>query len=89
MTYSQLLGAATMNNTFCLAIFLILVYVQDLAWEFSAEVLTILAVQAVIVILTLTSPKDVLPLWKAGVVLSLYPASLLLVYLLENVAGLN
>jgi Ca2+/Na+ antiporter len=89
MTYSQLLGAATMNNTFCLAIFLILVYLKDLAWQFSAEVLAILLVEAAIVIITLTSKKDVLPLWKAGAVLCLYPASLLFVYLLENVAGLD
>jgi Ca2+/Na+ antiporter len=89
MTYSQLLGAATMNNTFCLAIFLILVYVKGLAWQFSAEVLAILAVEVAIVGLTLTSRKDVLPLWKAAVVLSLYPASLLFVYILENVAGLD
>lgn len=38
MTLSALLGAATMNNTFCLAIFLGLVYIRDLSWAFSAEV---------------------------------------------------
>jgi hypothetical protein len=87
MTYSQLLGAATMNNTFCLSIFLIIVYVKGLAWQFSAEVMTILAVEAAVVVLTLTSNKDVLPLWKAAIALSLYPLSLVLVYVLENVAG--
>ena len=38
MTLSALLGAATMNNTFCLAIFLALVYGRGLVWAFSAEV---------------------------------------------------
>jgi hypothetical protein len=87
MTYSQLLGAATMNNTFCLSIFLILVYVKGLAWQFSAEVMSILLVELCIVVLTLTSAKDVLPLWKAAVALSLYPLSLVFVYVLENGAG--
>ncbi len=87
MTYSQLLGAATMNNTFCLSIFLILVYVKGLAWQFSAEVMAILAVEVAIVAITLTNKKETLPLWKALAALALYPASLLLVYILENVVG--
>ncbi|CAK9037790.1 Sodium/calcium exchanger NCL2 (Na(+)/Ca(2+)-exchange protein NCL2) (OsEFCAX2) (Protein NCX-like 2) (OsNCL2) [Durusdinium trenchii] len=38
-------GAACMNNTFCLGIFMALVYFQGLAWKFTAETLTILAVE--------------------------------------------
>ena len=36
-----------MNNTFCLAVFMGLVYFRGLVWEFTAETLVILAVQAV------------------------------------------
>lgn len=38
-------GAACMNNTFCLGVFMFLIYFRKLAWEFSAETLTILFVQ--------------------------------------------
>ena len=34
--YIQLYGAATMNNTLCLAVFAALVYFRDLNWQFSA-----------------------------------------------------
>lgn len=33
---SQLYGAATMNNTLCLAVFMALVYVRGLEWVYSA-----------------------------------------------------
>ncbi|CAN0544959.1 unnamed protein product, partial [Ectocarpus sp. 12 AP-2014] len=35
-------GAACMNNTFCLGVFMFLIYFRNLAWEFSAETVTIL-----------------------------------------------
>ena len=34
-----------MNNTFCLGIFLILIYARDLAWTFSAETISIFLIQ--------------------------------------------
>jgi Ca2+/Na+ antiporter len=45
MTYSQLYGAATMNNTLCLGIFAALVGFRGLTWQYSAEVTVILLVQ--------------------------------------------
>ncbi|CAK0860965.1 unnamed protein product [Prorocentrum cordatum] len=42
---SSLLGAACMNNTFCLGIFLALCYFQGLAWQFTAETIAIIFVQ--------------------------------------------
>ena len=38
-------GAACMNNTFCLAIFMALIYFKNLAWAFTAETLAILVIQ--------------------------------------------
>ena len=38
MAFLSLLGGVTINNTFCLGIFLALVYFRGLQWEFSAEV---------------------------------------------------
>ena len=37
ISFSTLQGAACMNNTFVLGIFLLLVFARKLAWEFSAE----------------------------------------------------
>jgi hypothetical protein len=34
-----------MNNTFCLGIFLLLVYARKLPWTFSAETISILVIQ--------------------------------------------
>jgi Ca2+/Na+ antiporter len=89
VTYAQLLGAATMNNTFCLAIFLVIVVLRDLAWEFSSEVIAILAVEVAMLALMMSAKNGVMPLWKGLTALSLYPLSLLLVWVLENVAGWN
>lgn len=84
---STLTGAAIMNNTFCLGIFLGLVYFKRLAWDFSAETIAIVVVQILVAILVLTS--SVMTLKSAYVVLALYPGTLLLVWSLENLCGLD
>jgi Ca2+/H+ antiporter len=40
LTYSQVYGAVTMNNTMCLGLFLLVVWWRDLTWVFSSEVTT-------------------------------------------------
>ena len=47
LSIASLLGAACMNNTFCLSIFLFLVYLKELKWTFGAETITILAIEVV------------------------------------------
>merc|ERR1719199_796484 len=42
---STLIGAACMNNTFCLAIFYALIYCRGLAWHFTAETIAIMLIQ--------------------------------------------
>merc|ERR1719408_81810 len=44
-------GAACMNNTFCLGIFMVLTYVQGLAWKFCAETISIFFVQFAVFVL--------------------------------------
>ena len=46
VSLAALEGAACMNNTFCLSIFMGLVFFKGLAWKFSAETLSILVVEA-------------------------------------------
>merc|ERR1712228_991274 len=79
---AQLEGAAIMNNTFCLAIFLGLVWFRKLAWEFSAETISIMSIQLMLgaVVMIQTTHR----LFDAFIVLSFYPISLGIVYVLEN-----
>jgi len=84
MTYSQLYGAACMNNTLCLGIFFALIYFRDLAWAFTAETLSILFVTVSMTLLT--GWRTTFRVYYFFIVLSLYPLSLILVAVLENAA---
>lgn len=83
---SQLLGAACMNNTFCLAIFLSQIYGAKLIWEFSAETLAILVVEMIMFVI---SQKQVFPTYMCIFIMLLFPLSIVLVYVLENIVGLD
>jgi len=85
ISFETLQGAGCMNNTFCLAIFLALVFFKDLAWEYTAETISILFVEIAIAVASMKKVPTVATAWM---VLSLYPASLVLVWALEK-AGLN
>jgi len=87
ISLTSLEGAASMNNTFCLMIFLVLVFAKSLVWEFSAETLAILTVE--IAFTLMCAFKRVHRGIDAIILLSLYPLSMGMVALLENVAGLN
>eukprot|EP00755_Sulcionema_specki_P034244 Sspe_Gene.2362::Locus_779_Transcript_1_3_Confidence_0.600_Length_2117::g.2362::m.2362 len=86
ISLSSLLGAACMNNTFCLAIFLLqIVNSKVLIWEFSAETITIIAVEIVMFVVSQRQH----PRWILSfAVLSLLPVSIALVAGLEA-AGLD
>lgn len=84
MTFSTLLGAASMNNTFGLAIFLALVYFQNLSWEFSAEVMSILLIE---IIMALVAMRRVQSLLTGILVLLLFPLSIVFVAVLEGPVG--
>ncbi|QCE10024.1 Ca2+:H+ antiporter [Vigna unguiculata] len=82
LTFSELYGAVTMNNVLCLSVFLALVYVRGLTWDFSSEVLVILVV--CIVVGVFASFRTVFPLWTSIAAILLYPFSLALVKKLIN-----
>jgi Ca2+/Na+ antiporter len=82
ISMSTLEGAACMNNTFCVAIFFALIYVQGLAWRFTAETIVIVGVQVVVGVIAMM--KETQTLMMAIIILSLYPASLVFVSLLEE-----
>ena len=73
-------GAASMNNTLCLAIFMALIYFRGLAWQYSAETISIVLVQVVVGAQALRSQMST----RAGfAILSLFPLSIGFVALLE------
>ncbi|KAL1815374.1 hypothetical protein ACET3Z_017948 [Daucus carota] len=85
LTFSEIYGAATMNNILCLSVFLALVYVRGLVWDFSSEVLVIIIV--CIVMGLLGSISTTFPLWTTSIAFMLYPLSLVLVYVLDYIFG--
>jgi len=82
ISLSTLEGAACMNNTFCLAIFMALVAFNRLAWHFTAETLAILVVEVTVAGF---ARARVLRGWTSLVVLALFPASIALVAGLEAI----
>uniref|UniRef100_A0A453R5Q6 Sodium/calcium exchanger membrane region domain-containing protein n=1 Tax=Aegilops tauschii subsp. strangulata TaxID=200361 RepID=A0A453R5Q6_AEGTS len=85
LTFSEVYGGVTMNNTLCLAVFLALVYIRGLTWDFSSEVLVIFLV--CIIMGLFTSFRTKFPLWTCFVAFLLYPLSLVLVYILDYKFG--
>nr|CAD1822234.1 unnamed protein product [Ananas comosus var. bracteatus] len=85
LTFSEIYGGVTMNNTLCLAVFLALVYLRHLTWDFSSEVLIILIVCLVMGLFT--SFRTTFPLWTCFIAFLLYPLSLVIVYVLDFIFG--
>eukprot|EP00271_Cylindrocystis_brebissonii_P020378 TRINITY_DN6718_c0_g1_i1.p1 TRINITY_DN6718_c0_g1~~TRINITY_DN6718_c0_g1_i1.p1 ORF type:complete len:627 (-),score=84.68 TRINITY_DN6718_c0_g1_i1:441-2321(-) len=85
LTYSQVYGAVTMNNTLCLGVFLAIVYFRSISWEYSSEVTIILAVTVIVGLIG--GSRSTFPTLLAFIVISLYPLSLVVVYILDNVVG--
>mmetsp|Transcript_15223 Transcript_15223/g.32824 ORF Transcript_15223/g.32824 Transcript_15223/m.32824 type:complete len:536 (-) Transcript_15223:249-1856(-) len=84
---STLLGAACMNNTFVFSIFLALVYQQGLAWQFTAETLSMIVVQWLIGLFAISTKTQTV--FTGFMILMCYPGCLMFVYFLENVVGLD
>ncbi|CAL5036776.1 unnamed protein product [Urochloa decumbens] len=80
LTFSELYGGVTMKNTLCLGVFLALIYIRNLTWEYSSEVLMVLFVCVVMGLFT--SFRSTFPLWTCLVAYTMYPLSLVVVYAL-------
>jgi len=79
---STLVGAAIMNNTYCLGVFFTVIFVKDLAWEFTAETISIVLIQLAMGIIILRSTNH--SVFTAIAVLSLYPLAMAIVAFLES-----
>ena len=80
ISLTALEGAASMNNTFCLSIFMALIYFRGLAWKYSAETISIVLVQFGMGAWALRSKMSA---FTAMIVLAVFPFSVLFVALLE------
>jgi len=87
LTFSQVYGAVTMNNTLCLGLFLLVIYAQDLDWEYSAEVLV--TVVSTLAIGAMAWSRVSFPTWFAFPVLALWPGSVVLMVILKNGLGME
>ena len=87
LTYSQVYGAVTMNNTMCLGLFLIVMRARRLEWEFTSETLTVLLATFAVGLLGASSVTH--KTWLVLPVLALYPLSLAFVVFLDFVVGLK
>jgi len=87
LTYSQVYGAVTMNNTMCLGLFMVVMRAQGLEWTFSSETLTILLVT--LLVGYLGASRETFKSRLAVPVLALYPLSIALVCFLDFVVGWN
>lgn len=74
ISLSTLVGAACMNNTFVLGIFMMLVYYNSLAFEYVAEMLAVVLVQCIVGCMVLY--KNHHTVLDGGIILFLYPVSL-------------
>lgn len=81
ISLAALEGAACMNNTFCLCIFMALIFFKRLVWKFSAETTVILIVEALVALIAMQKTQRT---YLALIVLALFPLSIVLVALLEG-----
>ena len=87
ISFAQLQGAACMNNTFCLGIFLVLIFLkEELTWEYSAETLGILITEIIMVVISLKKTQTLL---ISFIVFLLFPLSICFILLFENAIGWN
>ncbi|CAI9783707.1 unnamed protein product [Fraxinus pennsylvanica] len=74
LTFSEIYGGIVMSNISNLTALLAIVYANDLTWDYSAEVLTVLVVCAIIGFLAYS--RTSYPLWTCLLAFFLYPFSL-------------
>jgi len=79
---STLEGAAALNNTFCLGIFMGLVYFRGLAWQYTAETIAIILAELVVGAVVLKGP--IMTVANGLIIFSVFPLSLVFVAVMES-----
>lgn len=81
----QIYNGVFMNNMVSFSIFLVIVYVKDISWDVSAEVLVVLLICILMGFLSCCNTQ--FSFWMGVFVYALYPLSILMLYLLTEVLG--
>lgn len=79
----QIYGAVFMNNILGFVVISILIYMREITWEFSADVLVVAIVCAVMGLTA--SFRPTFPLWTSFPAYLMYLVALLLVFVLKDV----
>jgi Ca2+/Na+ antiporter len=87
LTFSQVYGAVTMNNTLCLGIFLVIVSIKLLQWTYTSEVLVIIAATLAVGLAGILMPT-IRSYWAFPALL-IYPLAIIGVYVGDNVLHLD
>lgn len=82
---TEVYNGVFMNNVMGLATFLAIVYIKDITWDVSAEVLVVLLICTFMGIITSSCTK--FQFWMGILAYALYPLSLLFLYILTSVLG--
>jgi len=85
VSLSTLIGAAAMNNTFCLGILLVCIAAKNLPWDYLAQVCGILFVEVGCILLVMLL-KKVTILHAIGNI-ALYPIAIALIYVIGKISG--
>lgn len=80
VSLSALEGAASMNNTFCLSIFMGLIFFRGLAWQYTAETIAIVVVQFFMAWIV---QRNTLTAIQGLFICAIFPLSLVFVGVLE------
>mmetsp|Transcript_766 Transcript_766/g.1243 ORF Transcript_766/g.1243 Transcript_766/m.1243 type:complete len:559 (+) Transcript_766:125-1801(+) len=81
VSLTALEGAASMNNTFCLSIFMGLIYFRGLAWQYTAETVAIVVVQYIIAFMV---QKKVMLSSTGLLIILIFPLSIAFVAFMEH-----
>ncbi|XP_015576901.2 sodium/calcium exchanger NCL2 [Ricinus communis] len=83
--FSEIYGAVFMNNVSGLLTLLALIWARGFTWDYSAEVIVLLVVSAIIGAIAFL--RRIYPLWTCLLAFSFYPLSLVLFYVIRFVLG--
>jgi Ca2+/Na+ antiporter len=78
ISLSTLIGAAAMNNTFCLGILLLCIAMKELPWDYLSQVIGTLLVEIGCVCIIMW--QRTVTMWHAVACVALYPISIGLIY---------
>ncbi|CAD7930745.1 unnamed protein product [Amoebophrya sp. A25] len=85
ISLSTLVGAACMNNTFCLGCLLFVLYISQLKWSFTCEIGTMVIAEVVIAYIVWT--RSVHTMAMANAILMIFPLTMILTWVGNNVLG--